>query len=87
LPQKMRVFVTASLAVMALIVGDVSARTLGSTTLKFPAIVAVQPNATGDAILIRGVNLPTEMPTVTLGDTKLQVLPGTPPRFWRCFRA
>lgn len=70
---KMRVFLTASLAIMSLVVGDVSARTLGST-LKLPAIIAVQPTATGDAILIRGVNLPTEMPTVTLGDAKLQVL-------------
>jgi hypothetical protein len=86
---KMRMFVTVSLAVMSLVVSDVSARTLG-TTLKLPVIVAAQPTATGDAILIRGVNFPTEMPSVTLGDTKLQVLtwntttvlatlPGVPP--------
>lgn len=83
---KMRVFVTVSLAVMSLVGGDVSARTLGST-LKLPVIVAAQPTATGDAILIRGVNFPTEMPSVTLGDTKLRFSPGTRQRFWRRCRA
>ena len=62
----------------------------GTTVLKLPAIVSVEPNPTGDAILIRGANLPTAMPTVTLGTVQLQVitwnaneilamLPGVPP--------
>ena len=62
----------------------------GTTVLKLPAIVSVEPNPTGDAILIRGVTCPTTMPTVTLGTVQLQVitwnaieipatLPGLPP--------
>src|SRR5262245_1024599 len=43
-------------------------------TLKVPAIVSIQPDPAAEAIRIRGVNLPADMPTVTLGSQTLQVL-------------
>jgi hypothetical protein len=46
----------------------------GATTFKLPAIVSAEPNAAAATILIRGVNLPATIPTVTLGTVRLQVI-------------
>jgi len=69
--RKMILFAALTLAVFSAGI-DVAAR---GATLKIPAIVSAQPTATGDTILIRGINFPPA-PAVTLGTTPLQVITG-----------